>query len=358
MGAQLRVYRRRIRTVKSTKKITKAMELIAASRIVKAQQRVAESTALRRGDHPRGLRRGELLRRRAPADRTVPASEQRPRGPAQAAMLLITSDRGLAGAYSSNAIRRRERLSSLLRDEGKEVVPYVVGRKGAACYRFREPRGRQGVDRLLRAADLRQRQGDRRRGLEAFLHAHRRGWRRRDPHRLHPVRQHGHPAHASRRRMLPLEVSRRPRRSRRRGPLSRCTSSSRRPRRCSTRCCRATSRTASTHALLESAASEHGRASPRHEVRDRQRGSSSSSRSPAGQRGPPGGDHPGDQRDRRWRGRARRPRTRGVSERDDSRSREPETSTDHGRTAGSPASPARSSTWSSAPTPCPRSTTR
>jgi F-type H+-transporting ATPase subunit gamma len=136
MGAQLRVYRRRIRSVQATKKITKAMELIAASRIVKAQQRVAESTpyaeAITRAvsavasfsniDHP------------LTSAKTESASHtDSPR----AALLLVTSDRGLAGAYSSNAIKEGERLSGLLRDQGKEVVPFVVGRKGVAFYRFR-----------------------------------------------------------------------------------------------------------------------------------------------------------------------------------------------------------------------------
>ena len=139
MGAQLRVYRRRIRSVNATKKITKAMELIAASRIVKAQQRVADSTpyaeAITRAvsavasysnvDHP--------LTGSVPATQAEGGEE----GPARAALLLVTSDRGLAGAYSSNAIKEGERLSGLLREQGKEVVPFVVGRKGVGFYRFR-----------------------------------------------------------------------------------------------------------------------------------------------------------------------------------------------------------------------------
>jgi F-type H+-transporting ATPase subunit gamma len=135
MGAQLRVYRRRIRSVNATKKITKAMELIAASRIVKAQQRVADSTpyaeAITRSvsavasfsdvDHPL----------------TTTPGEGGDTGGKRAAKLLLTSDRGLAGAYSSNAIREGERLTELLRSEGKEVVPFIVGRKGVNFYRFR-----------------------------------------------------------------------------------------------------------------------------------------------------------------------------------------------------------------------------
>ena len=138
MGAQLRVYRRRIKTVNSTKKITKAMELIAASRIVKAQQRVAESTPYAEAITRAVSAVASFSDVEHPLTGTVPASEQEGHeGPARAALLLITSDRGLAGAYSSNAIKEGERLSNLLRDNGKDVVPYIVGRKGEGFYRFR-----------------------------------------------------------------------------------------------------------------------------------------------------------------------------------------------------------------------------
>jgi F-type H+-transporting ATPase subunit gamma len=130
VAGQLREYRNRIRAVKSTQKITKAFELIAASRMIKAQQRTAASTPYARAitravsavatysneDHP-------LTREKANVDR--------------AAMLLITADRGLAGAYSSNVLRAGERLAEKLRGEGKTVVPFIAGRKGSAYYRFR-----------------------------------------------------------------------------------------------------------------------------------------------------------------------------------------------------------------------------
>ena len=130
MAASLRVYRQRIRSVTSTKKITRAMELIAASRIVKAQQRSREAAPYARAitravsalasfsdvDHPLTTERPEIKR---------------------AAMLLITADRGLAGSYSSGVIREGDRLSERLRKAGKEVVPYVMGRKGTAFYSFR-----------------------------------------------------------------------------------------------------------------------------------------------------------------------------------------------------------------------------
>jgi F-type H+-transporting ATPase subunit gamma len=130
MAGQLREYRNRIRAVKSTQKITKAFELIAASRMIKAQQRTQASTPYARAitravsavatysneDHP-------LTSEKANVDR--------------AAMLLVTADRGLAGAYRSNVLRAGERLAEKLRGEGKTVVPYIAGRKGASYYRFR-----------------------------------------------------------------------------------------------------------------------------------------------------------------------------------------------------------------------------
>jgi len=130
MGAQMRVYRQRIRTVQATKKITRAMELIAASRVVKARQRVAESTPYARAltravsavatwsnvEHPLTTEHTEVRR---------------------AAMVVITSDRGLAGAYSSAVLKESEKLAELLRGEGKEVIPYLVGRKAVGFYKFR-----------------------------------------------------------------------------------------------------------------------------------------------------------------------------------------------------------------------------
>ena len=136
MGAQLRVYRRRIRTVQSTKKITRAMELIAASRIAKAQAAVKASKPYAREitkvisalasqstiDHPLVTEKGN---------------------PSRAAVLVVTSDRGLAGGYNANALKAAEALYSLLRSEGKAPVVYAVGRKSVGYYRFR---GREVVE--------------------------------------------------------------------------------------------------------------------------------------------------------------------------------------------------------------------
>lgn len=133
MGAQLRVYRRRIRSVQATKKITKAMELIASSRIVKAQQRLDASlpylTQLYAAINAAATQAADVRNHPLMAD-----SADRKR----AAVLVVTADRGLAGAYSSNAIREAEGLSANLREKGLTVVPYVVGRKGVSYYRFRD----------------------------------------------------------------------------------------------------------------------------------------------------------------------------------------------------------------------------
>jgi len=130
MGASLRVYRRRIRSVQATKKITKAMELIAASRILKAQARVQASLP-----YARALL--EAVGTVAATSRAEHPLTSSARLQERAAMLLVTSDRGLAGAYSSNAIREGEALTELLRSEGKEVRPFLVGRKAVGFYRFR-----------------------------------------------------------------------------------------------------------------------------------------------------------------------------------------------------------------------------
>ncbi len=130
MGAQLRVYRRRIRAVQSTKKITRAMELVATSRIAKAQQRVQASL-------PYAQEITRVLTALASNSNTDhPLLVERPE-PRRAAVLVVTSDRGLAGAYSVNAIRTAAELMALLREERKDPVLYVIGRKGVSYYRFR-----------------------------------------------------------------------------------------------------------------------------------------------------------------------------------------------------------------------------
>lgn len=131
MGAQLRVYRQKIKSAQTTKKITRAMELISASRIYKAQQRLAAASPYSRAitravsavatfsniDHPLTTEPKEIRR---------------------SAVVIFTSDRGLAGAFSSNVMKEAEQLSQLLRDQGKDIVYYLVGRKSVGFFSFRK----------------------------------------------------------------------------------------------------------------------------------------------------------------------------------------------------------------------------
>lgn len=131
MGAQLRVYKQKISSAQTTKKITKAMELIAASRIQKAMARVRASAPFARAvtravsavathsnvDHPLTTER-EVIRR--------------------SAVVIFASDRGLAGAFNSQILREGLELAQLLREQGKDPVFYLVGRKAVGYFQFRK----------------------------------------------------------------------------------------------------------------------------------------------------------------------------------------------------------------------------
>ncbi len=130
MGAQLRVYKQKISSAQTTKKITKAMELIAASRIQKAMGRVRASNPFARAvtravsavathsnvQHPLTTEREDIRR---------------------SAVVVFGSDRGLAGAFNSQVIREALQLGELLRSEGREPVYYLVGRKPVGFFQFR-----------------------------------------------------------------------------------------------------------------------------------------------------------------------------------------------------------------------------
>ncbi|WP_221348055.1 F0F1 ATP synthase subunit gamma [Streptomyces beigongshangae] len=131
MGAQLRVYKRRIKSVTATKKITKAMEMIAASRVVKAQRKVAAST-------PYATELTRAVTAVGTGSNTQHPLTTEAETATRSAVLLLTSDRGLAGAFNSNAIKAAEKLTARLEAEGKEVDTYIVGRRGLAHYNFRE----------------------------------------------------------------------------------------------------------------------------------------------------------------------------------------------------------------------------
>ncbi|MDF9715476.1 F0F1 ATP synthase subunit gamma [Nocardioides sp. ChNu-153] len=131
MAVSLREYRARIRSTESMKKITRAMELIAASRIIKAQQR-AQAAA----PYARELTRAvSAVATFSNVDHPLTTE---PENSTRAAVLIVTSDRGLAGAYSSNVLKEAERLIERLRGEGKQVDAYISGRKGEAYFKFRQ----------------------------------------------------------------------------------------------------------------------------------------------------------------------------------------------------------------------------
>jgi F-type H+-transporting ATPase subunit gamma len=130
MGAKLRELKRRIRSVESTKKITRAQELIAASRIIKAQQRADAA-------RPYTKALVEALEAAASNARLDHPLLEGVSEPKRSAILVVTSDRGFAGAYTSNVIRQAEALTGLLTEQGQEVVPFVVGSKGVNWFRFR-----------------------------------------------------------------------------------------------------------------------------------------------------------------------------------------------------------------------------
>jgi F-type H+-transporting ATPase subunit gamma len=131
MAASLRALRRRIRSTQSTKKIFSAQELIAGARIVRAQARVEASKPYSR-EITRVL---SALASSSSLDHPLLIERENPR---RAAVLVITSDRGFAGSYNVNVLRRTEELLALLRQEGKEPLLYVVGRKGETYYSFRD----------------------------------------------------------------------------------------------------------------------------------------------------------------------------------------------------------------------------
>ncbi|MCA1982349.1 F0F1 ATP synthase subunit gamma [Nocardioides nematodiphilus] len=130
MAVSLREYRARIKSTESMKKITRAMELIAASRIIKAQQR-ANAAAPYARELTRAVSAVATYSNVDHALTTEPAS------PDRAAVLVIASDRGLAGAYAANVLREAEGLVAKLQAEGKSVDLYVSGRKAEAYFKFR-----------------------------------------------------------------------------------------------------------------------------------------------------------------------------------------------------------------------------
>jgi len=131
MAAQVRVLRQRVKSVQSTQKTTKAMEMIATSRIAKAQAKVLAAA-------PYSAQITDVLTALATASTLDhPLLVERPNAK-RAGILVITSDRGLCGGYNANVLKATEELTALLRAQGKEAIPYVIGRKGVGYFGFRQ----------------------------------------------------------------------------------------------------------------------------------------------------------------------------------------------------------------------------
>ena len=130
MAASLRELRQRRQSVMATKKITRAMELIASSRVVRAQQAAARALPFTRELNRAVSAVAEYSRMDHPLTRHHDH-------PKRVAILVLTSDRGMNGAYSSNVIKAMARLVQRLDEEGKEPVRYLVGRKGIGYAKFR-----------------------------------------------------------------------------------------------------------------------------------------------------------------------------------------------------------------------------
>jgi F-type H+-transporting ATPase subunit gamma len=130
-GGQERILRRRIRSVQSTRKITKAMELIAASRIVRAQARIAANRPFREGME-------RVLRVTAAADpRAAAKLLGTPETVGRVGILAIAGDRGLAGSYNSGVLRTTERRVAEHKANGAEVTVWSVGKKAPGYFRYR-----------------------------------------------------------------------------------------------------------------------------------------------------------------------------------------------------------------------------
>ncbi|MEU8363474.1 F0F1 ATP synthase subunit gamma [Nonomuraea sp. NPDC048882] len=131
MGAQLRLLRRRISSVKSTAKITRAQELIASSRIVRAQQRMQAALP-----YEREITRAVtgVVSNAASVDHPLTVAKE---NPAKAGVLIVTSDSGFCGGFNANVLREAEALRGLLESRGLDVVPFVTGRKGVTWHTFR-----------------------------------------------------------------------------------------------------------------------------------------------------------------------------------------------------------------------------
>ncbi len=294
------------RRSRSTKKITKAFELIAASRMVKAQQRTAASTpyaqAITRAvsavatysneDHPLTTREGARRPGGDAAHHLPTAGWRAPTPPTSCGGRAPRREAARRGQDGGAVHRRPQGIGVSTGSVAAVVAQEWVGFSDAPQFE----NAKEIADTLI----------------EAFLKDGVRRRRGRDPHRLHPLRQHGH-AGARGRPAAARSRSSRATNRRSRTRCCRCTSSSRTPPPCSTPCCRSTSRAASSTPCCMSAASELAARQRAMKSATRQRRRADPALHPAGEQRPPGRDHAGDQRDRRRRERPRRRRREGMT---------------------------------------------
>lgn len=134
-SGEIRLLRRRIKSVKSTQKITRAMEMIAASRIMKAQRRVNEARPY--AEQLTTIIKGLAASNEAQAHPLLSTNDVD-----RVAVVVLTSDRGLAGAYNANALKKAERVFADEESQGNTCDLYQVGKKGLGYFNFR---GRRAV---------------------------------------------------------------------------------------------------------------------------------------------------------------------------------------------------------------------
>ncbi len=146
MAGSQRVYKQRIKSTQSLKKMFRAQELIAASRIGRARARSSEA-----GPYAQAITQAVSAVATHSTTRHPLTSERTDTN--RVAVLVVASDRGMAGAYSASIIRETERLVERLTHEGKEVVLYAAGRRAVTYYTFRHRRARPVVDRRIGRAD-------------------------------------------------------------------------------------------------------------------------------------------------------------------------------------------------------------
>ena len=238
MGAQLRVYRQKIKSAQTTKKITRAMELIAASRIQKAKARMAAS-----GPYSRAVTRAvSAVATFSNVDHLLTTEPEKVERAAIVDLLLrprpcrrVQHERAPRGRGAHDAAAQPGQGRRLLpgRAQGRRLLQLPQARGRAALGRRN---GQPGFGTAKEIGDAL---------VAAFVAAGGRGRRRRDPHRLQPLREHAHPD-AGGRAPAAARGCRRCRGARRRTSMLPLTSSSPRSTMCSTRCCRSTSRAASS----------------------------------------------------------------------------------------------------------------